>query len=65
MKRRLSNSPLAQPESVLARQQSVAQKQSKLVVEGTLVVVARIVLQDMTNVLGVRDEVATARPILK
>ena len=37
----------------------------QLVVERALVVVARVVLQDVTNVRGVRDEVATPRADLE
>src|SRR4249920_1421021 len=57
----LRNAPLAQPEFILAREQAVAEQHSQLVVERALMVVARVVLQDMANVCGVRYEVATLR----
>ena len=65
MKGGLRDAPLAQPEFILARQQAVAERHPQLVVERTLVIVARVVLQDMTNVRGVRDEVATSRADLE
>ena len=57
--------PLPQPEVVLARQQPVAEKHPQLVVERTLVIVARVVLQDMTDVVRVRDEIAAPRTDLE
>ena len=65
MKGGLRNAPLAQPEFVLARQQAVAERHPQLVVERTLVIVARVVLQDVTDIRGVRDEVATPRADLE
>ena len=61
MERRLRNSPLAQPESVLARQQPVAEHQTQFVVERALVIVARVVLQDVANVIRVVQEVTAPR----
>ena len=65
MKRGLGDSTLAQPEFVLTRQQTVAERHPQFVVERTLVVVARVVLQDATHVRGVRNEVAVSRPDLE
>jgi len=65
MKRGLGDSTLPQPEFVLARQQTVAERHPQFVVERTLVVVARVVLQDATHVRGVRNQVAMSRPDLE
>ena len=65
MKGRLRDAPLAQPEFVLARQQAVAERHPQFVVERALVIVARVVLQDVANVRGVRDEVAASRADLE
>ena len=61
MKGRLGDAPLAEPEFALARQQAVAERHAQFVVERALVIVARVVLQDVANVGRVRDEVATPR----
>ena len=65
MKGGLRDAPLAQPEVVLARQQAVAERHPQLVVERTLVIVARVVLQDVTDVGGIGDEVAAPRTNLE
>ena len=57
MKGGLGNTALAQPEIILTRQQAVAEEQPQLSVERTLVIVARVVLQDVTNVVWIRDQV--------
>ena len=57
MKGGLGDAPLAQPEIVLARQQAVAEEQPQFSVKRTLVIVARVVLQDVTNVVWIGDEV--------
>jgi hypothetical protein len=51
----LRDPPLPQPELVLARERTVSEDRPEFVVERALVVVARVVLQDMSNVCGVRD----------
>ena len=65
MKRRLRDAPLPQPEVVLARQQAVAERHPQFVVERALVIVARVVLQDVTHVRGVGNEVAASRADLE
>jgi hypothetical protein len=50
MERRLRQSSLMQPEGVLAGQESVAETVPQAIVERTLVVIARVVLQDMLDV---------------
>src|SRR6516225_2236292 len=65
MKGGLGDTSLAQPEVALARQQPIAEKRPQLVVQRALAVVARVVLQDMTNILRVRDEVAASRTDLE
>jgi hypothetical protein len=61
----LRDAPLPQPEFILARQQTVTERHPQLGVERTLVVIARVVLQDMPNIRGVRDEEATPRTDLE
>ena len=61
----LRNAPLAQPELVLTGQEAIAQCHPQLGVERALVVVARVVLQDVTNIGGVGDEEAAPRTDLE
>ncbi len=61
MKGGLRDAPLAEPEWNLAGQQAIAERHPQLFVERTLVVVVRVVLQDITNVRGVRDQIATPK----
>ena len=65
VKRRLRDPTLPQPEVALACQQAVAKKHPQFVVERALVIVARVVLQHVTNVGGVGDEVAVPRTDLE
>jgi len=61
----LRETALAQPEGVLARQQPVAQVVAEPIVEWTLVIVARVVLQDVPDVGRIREEESVIRPGLQ
>ena len=65
VKGRLRNPPLAQPECILTRQQTVAERRAQLGVKRTLVVVARVVLQNMTDIPRVGDQEAAPRANLE
>ncbi len=65
MKRRLRDAALPQPEVALAGQQAVAKQYPQFVVERALVIVARVVLQNVTNVGGIGHEVAVPRTDLE
>ena len=61
MEGRLRQAPLAQPERVLARQQSVADTVPETLVERALVVVAGIVLKDMLDVRRIGQQKSMVR----
>jgi hypothetical protein len=61
VKRRLRQSPLTQPEGVLARQESIAQALAEAVIERALVVVPGVVLQNMLDVCRIRREESMVR----
>ena len=56
MEGRLGQAALAQPERVLAGQQSIADAVPETFVERALVIVAGIVLKDMFDVRGIRRQ---------
>ena len=61
MERGLGQAPLTQPERVLARQQSIAEAIPQPIVERALVVVAGVVLEDMLDERGIRQEESVIR----
>ena len=65
VKRRLREAPLSQPERVFAGQQPIAKAIPQPLVERTFVVVARVVLKDVFDVCGVRDEESVIRASLE
>jgi hypothetical protein len=65
MECRLRQAPLAKPKRVLAREQAVADTISQAIVERTLVIVAGVVLKDMFDVRGIRQEEPVIRASLQ
>src|SRR5688572_9880806 len=65
MKGRLRDASLPQPEVALAGQQAVAERHPQSLIERTLVIVAGVVLQDVADVGGVGDEIASPRADLQ
>ena len=65
MKGGLRETPLPQPEGVLAGQESIAKTVSEPLIERALMIVTRIVLEDMFDVCGIRYEKSVIRASLQ
>ena len=65
MKGRLRDAALPQPEVVFAGQQAVADRHPQLLIERALVIVAGVVLQDVADIGGVGNEIASPRADLE
>src|SRR6185369_13090475 len=65
MKRWLRDAALPQPEVVFAGQESVADRHPQFLIQRALVIVARVVLQDVPDVGGVGQQVPATRADLE